>query len=387
MDNFILGKNKDNSADKKEALAGEKQAKLKGAMPLPPHIGETFQNVGLLSSSRTLGFTHSEINMAGPPAIVAPLVVVIIGSFYMADFTDRGEPLIIAAFAGGIIAFMHAFVLLGRKRLFEDHPTSNIKTMPMGVVELKGKARQKYQLVTPYSNKNCVYYSYKIYKEVGSGDKRREKLIAQGDTRHIPFYIEDDTGRVAVNPNGAIIKGGLKWSSYERDVKTSHNIIIGSSGLSPNFGFGHLRIKELRIEPGSNLYVIGYANRVKKDLRAKARSLAERLKILKSSKEEMKRFDSDGDGDISVSEWHDAVNHTKDRMELEELSKAGGEKNVEVGAHPAGGTFFISDKTEKELIKSLSWRTPLFLFLGFAGILGGLFYMHLAVALIKSSFF
>jgi hypothetical protein len=67
--------------------------------------------------------------------------------------TPTREHLIYDALAllggGGLIVF--GFIVLRRKRLLENLPTSRIRSVAMGFAELAGRARNRSPLVAPFS--------------------------------------------------------------------------------------------------------------------------------------------------------------------------------------------------------------------------------------------
>jgi len=53
---------------------------------------------------------------------------------------------------GGLVSFFFAFKILLYYRLINDTPTSKIRSMAMGFVEVKGKVKTKEILKSPFSN-------------------------------------------------------------------------------------------------------------------------------------------------------------------------------------------------------------------------------------------
>ncbi len=59
--------------------------------------------------------------------------------------------------------------------------------MPMGEVEVYGTAGSKYYLRAPYSLTECVYYSYKVYKQIRTSEGSHLKLIEATQSRVVPL--------------------------------------------------------------------------------------------------------------------------------------------------------------------------------------------------------
>ena len=68
-----------------------------------------------------------------------------------------------------ILMFFWGWELFGIKSMIENIPTSKIRSMPMGIVELKGDAQAKYPMETKLNHINCVFYKYKVEKRVVTG--------------------------------------------------------------------------------------------------------------------------------------------------------------------------------------------------------------------------
>jgi len=162
-------------------------------LPPPPEQGAVYKPL-LLSKNSGLHLllnNISKIKNIGPPALVYPLAVSIIGFLNAGYFMRSLTMLLLGLLSTGALLFIHAFVLLHRKRNVENCPTSKIRSVPMGEAEVNGHARQKYALRAPYSFTNCVYYSYKIYQTEMTPKGPRRVLSECGESGNIPFYLEE----------------------------------------------------------------------------------------------------------------------------------------------------------------------------------------------------
>ena len=66
-------------------------------------------------------------------------------------------------FVLGIIGFFKGFKLRKKKRLIENIPTSTVRGMAVGLVEVKGQAVEyKGTLKTPFAKADSVFFHYKI---------------------------------------------------------------------------------------------------------------------------------------------------------------------------------------------------------------------------------
>ena len=88
----------------------------------------------------------------------------------------------------------------------DNTPTSKIRSLAMGMVEIKGMTERAYNLISPITMVPCVYYRLRKYRRsrkhgqqtIGGWD-----LIDEYDCGPVPFYLRDETGKVTVNPEGA----------------------------------------------------------------------------------------------------------------------------------------------------------------------------------------
>jgi len=194
--------------------------------------------------------------------------------------------------AGGIVLAV-GFHKLRRYRLIADTPTSKVRSMAMGVVEINGQARAIEKLVTPFSDTPCIYYRYEIkeYRRHTSRDsKGRTTTSYRWDTvrtgnQSTPFYCEDDTGKVWVDPDGAdfmisqhrifyqragfmgsftrIIEAFKNWDRTKTDLLDRKGWeleeVTGDSFISFGSTVGDRKYYEYFILPDDTLYVLGSA--------------------------------------------------------------------------------------------------------------------------------
>jgi len=103
---------------------------------------------------------------------------------------------------GSAVLFNDAFqqYLLGQK--IRNTPTSKARAAAMGLVELAGKAKCLDKLVAPITKTPCAYYevcAQYYYKHKKSSGWRTFYRDESGKR----FYLEDDTGKVLIEPGSA----------------------------------------------------------------------------------------------------------------------------------------------------------------------------------------
>ena len=91
------------------------------------------------------------------------------------------------------------------KRLVEFIPTSKTTGLTYGISELFGliDVDERYPaLISSVYQQQCVAYQYQIEEKRGSGKKARWVTLDEGGASTV-FWLKDELGRVAVNPDGA----------------------------------------------------------------------------------------------------------------------------------------------------------------------------------------
>lgn len=239
--------------------------------------------------------------------------------------------LLILGVAGGIALFFHGFRLNRRKRLIETTPTSSIRSLAIGLVEITGQAEPAGSLLNaPFSAMPCVFFSYQVEERQRSGKQDKWVTLAKGES-HQPFAVRDQTGAVLILPIGAelsIETRGMYQNSQHIDL--SPTVVAGLATLGIAMS-GWLSSKTLRcterfILPAEQVYILGTAQ----------------------------------EGD---------------------QNKTANEARLFIGSHP-DGTFLISDRNERDLLLKLRWQVLILLYGGpvlTAACVWGLLHSYAAV--------
>jgi hypothetical protein len=172
----------------------------------------------------------------------------------------------IIGFCAGIYFFFKGFHWLNEKRLIQNTPTSKIRSMAIGPVEINGEVvpPKGEILKSPFSVSDCVYYRYTIEEYRRSGKSSRWVTVKKGEER-IKFYVRDDTGTVLINSQGAemdIPKDNEYDSSFLRHPPQAVENFLSSIGLRSEGFLGFekkMRFREYFLAPKDNIYVFGTA--------------------------------------------------------------------------------------------------------------------------------
>lgn len=126
----------------------------------------------------------------------------------LASLIFRGSsavPLVVwsvIGFVAGIALFVYGFRLLQRRRLILDTPFSKIRSASLGIVEISGLAVGPYTMVAPITDRPCYYYRTLVWEWKQRG-KNKEWVKVASECMHVPFFVDDNTGRMLVDPRGA----------------------------------------------------------------------------------------------------------------------------------------------------------------------------------------
>jgi hypothetical protein len=161
--------------------------------------------------------------------------------------------------AGGLYFFMRGFRLLARKRLLLNTPTSKIRSASLGLIEVSGRATGPYSLTAPVTGSPCYLYRTIVWRQGEEGKTHEWKKVAE-ETLNVFFFLDDGTGQLLVNPAAAELDlhcdfrqaYDQTWISRLPDRVTA---FLDRHGIAP--GGDHLRIEEWTIRPNAVLYIVG----------------------------------------------------------------------------------------------------------------------------------
>lgn len=279
-----------------------------------------------------------------------------------------------AAFMGfGVWSFFKGFKRLRRKRLIENIPTSTIRGLALGLVELCGKAAKTVPLKSPITKTDCVLYKYLVEEYRKSGKSGHWVKIASGDSFYCPFWLVDSTGRILVFPQRAELELPRDYQFSARLGSAWPDNIIEfarEQGISYQAWLGkrRLRFSEWHIKENESVYVIGTADKSDEGANDSREKLIQRIQQLKEDPQKMQEVDTNKDSRISEEEWDRAVGKIELDLAQELLKSAA--QPVENAADliitkgEEESMYLISDCSEESLLKKLYWQSVL-------GIYGG----------------
>lgn len=223
----------------------------------------------------------------------------------------------------GIFSFFFGLKKLFLKRLIENIPTSKLRSIAMGLVEVYGEVVPIKVLKSPFMGKDCVYFRYDIEEQHSDSKGHTYWVALKKGEASVPFRLKDETDSVIVDCTGANvdIKSDTRFESgighepppqvlsFLKANRIAHDSFLGINK--------HMRYTEYFIEPGEKMYIMGTAAE-NRGTKAGARH-TENVVIMKGENEK---------------------------------------------------TFYVSDKSEKEILSSLGWKVTLGVFGGAALTVG-----------------
>lgn len=170
-----------------------------------------------------------------------------------------------AGTVGGFGLSVYGWMVHQRKRLIESIPTSTIRSLALGLVEISGQAQPEEGLLSsPFGGLPCVFYSYAVEERVGSEKNARWETIGKG-TSEQPFFVSDTTGRVLIVPLGAELilpDERTSRSNWLGELPPTTIAGLNRLGISTERWIGSktLRCRESFILPEEQVYVLGTAH-------------------------------------------------------------------------------------------------------------------------------
>jgi len=204
--------------------------------------------------------------------------VALVGLAFQWAFSPARKFILLALVAINLVGWLAALRIA---RAIRDTPTSKVASAAQGYVELHGRAQPHpgQQVITPFSMLPCLWYRFRTERR--NGDKWEH--VESGESL-VPFDLEDSSGRCTIEPAGAHIQTTHKETRNDGEWRHSEEILLKDDRLYALGAFRSVSANDLvlnaRLEEG------------------------ELLAEWKSDQRELhRRFDLDGDGDISPKEW------------------------------------------------------------------------------------
>ncbi len=161
----------------------------------------------------------------------------------------------------GLYVFFRGFRLLQRRHLILDTPVSKIRSAPMGLVELSGLAVGPYTMVAPITARPCYCYRTFVWEWKQSG-KNKQWVKVAAECMHVPFFLDDNTAKVMVDPRGADLDLHCDFqqqfcdslfTTKEEAPDNVRNFLLRYGVSTTN----KIKVEEFCIKPKNALFVLG----------------------------------------------------------------------------------------------------------------------------------
>jgi len=179
-------------------------------------------------------------------------------------FVPMNRLALMACFAAvaGLYFFFHGFQVFARKRSLAPAPASIVRTASPGPGAISGMATGPYTLSAPLTGQRCFLYQTTAWQQSGSGGKHKWEKVAQ-ETLHLPFFVEDSTGQLLVEPLGAEF-------DLHQNLREEYGLsspLLGQENIPPRvsvflarhgIAFGRpIRVEERSLQPDTPVFIAG----------------------------------------------------------------------------------------------------------------------------------
>jgi hypothetical protein len=164
-------------------------------------------------------------------------------------------------FCAGIYLFYSGFRMLQRRRLILDTPLSKIRSASMGIVEISGLATGPYTINAPITGRECFYCRTQVWEWKQKG-RSKGWVSAASQCTYVPFFVDDNTGRLLVDPRGADLDLHCDFKEeFNTSFFSSADIAPGSvNAFLSRHGVvtdNKLKVEEYCIKPKNSLFILG----------------------------------------------------------------------------------------------------------------------------------
>lgn len=158
----------------------------------------------------------------------------------------------------GLLLFIAGFSAYREYRLVENIPEMPLRSIPMGLVRVRGKAQGDELLTSPLTRTPCFYYKVILGERLRDERGNDEWSEWTADVAEVKFNLVDSTGKALVEPHGA-----------EHDLPEHFKAETGSGGKMKRQGD-----PSLGSEPGPpESQLMEYASRWRNKAREKVSSV------------------------------------------------------------------------------------------------------------------
>jgi hypothetical protein len=109
----------------------------------------------------------------------------------------------VCGFGLGLYTFFKGFREFRRYRVVADTPAIPIRSVPMGLVQVRGQAKAEQTVTSPVSRTPCYWYRVVIEHWKADSHRGGQWKHAHTDVDGVKFYLDDATGHIKVDATSA----------------------------------------------------------------------------------------------------------------------------------------------------------------------------------------
>ncbi len=167
----------------------------------------------------------------------------------------------IIGICAGLYLFFNGFRFLQRWHLILDTPVSKIRSASMGMVELSGLAAGPYTVIAPVTERPCYYFRTIVWEWKRRGRSNQWVKVA-AECMHVPFFLDDNTGKVMVDPRGAELDLHRDFQqefcdsffTTKEEVPPNVRTLLLRHGVNTA---NKIKVEEFCIKPKNALFLLG----------------------------------------------------------------------------------------------------------------------------------
>ena len=210
------------------------------------------------------------------------------------------------------------------------------------------------QIITSLSGTPCIWFSFTVEENKGSGKRSRWETIEQATSEGLCLLV-DDTGKCVIDPEGASVIPAItqKWYGSGPRPQSGHKLRKGW------FFGGRYRYTEKRMHPMDTLFAIGLYKTVggaNTDFNINA-EVATLLKEWKSNSAQLlAQYDQNKDGKIDVQEWEGVRNAAlQNVLNQHQEFKSAPAVNIMCQTHDLRRPYILSAIPQHTPVSRYSW--------------------------------
>jgi E3 ubiquitin ligase len=165
----------------------------------------------------------------------------------------------VLAVAAGIYFFFRGLSLLVRRGR-KNPPAFKIAGLLPGLVEVNGVATGPKAISAPITGQPCYLYRTVVWQQRKAASQEWEKLA--DETLHVPFFLDDATGQLLIEPLGAELDLQSEFHKEydsslfleQKKIPQSVSLFLARHGVAP---VRRIRIEECCIRPETIVFIAG----------------------------------------------------------------------------------------------------------------------------------